>query len=457
MALTGIAFFIISVCLIASSKGGLLISHVRKRACIFLLSFALTGFLSTAFSPFGVASLLSRESRSMGAFYLLALYLCFYLTSLFPVPGKTIQCCFLFSGFLVELMGILHFSGYDVLGFQAHVPYHMRGMYLSTIGYINFFSEYVSLVTILAIAMFCQKPRLLLLPVLFIGYLSLLIANCDGGIAGLMVGVLLLPVLAKGEKGLLKRLFTALFLFPSACASACFLYGRSDRGYVDAGLPAFLTRPAVFCPLFLFICAGLLICIGYEKCRRKNMEGQHPETRQPIGYGGILLSVFIFLLVCYLISHAKTQNGLFWIPDDWASNRGYIWKQVWKAWKEAPFLQKLLGYGPDTLKSVLLKGKEEALAATGQYYDSAHNVVLQYLITTGAAGVACITAFFVSLFQMGFKTFSRHWIYITVLLVGLFQTFFVPLQPVVNPLLYITAGLCVTEERTPDWLCQTAK
>ncbi|MCQ4741366.1 O-antigen ligase family protein, partial [Blautia hominis] len=81
--------------------------------------------------------------------------------------------------------------------------------------------------------------------------------------------------------------------------------------------------------------------------------------------------------------------GFLRVSDFWGSNRGYIWKRTWELFLEAPPVRKLFGYGPDTLKLLMMQTSSgEMVEKTGQIYDSAHNDLLHLHLTTGIFGTA---------------------------------------------------------------------
>ena len=58
-------------------------------------------------------------------------------------------------------------------------------------------------------------------------------------------------------------------------------------------------------------------------------------------------------------------------------------------YKDLPFLQKCFGHGPDTFGLLANDTiRFEMYDATGLFFDSAHNSILQYLLTIGLIGTA---------------------------------------------------------------------
>jgi hypothetical protein len=118
---------------------------------------------------------------------------------------------------------------------------------------------------------------------------------------------------------------------------------------------------------------------------------------------GLILAI---LAVSYMFYDANVrENGERYgslqsyliFNNSWGTTRGYIWIKSIEMYKKLPLLHKLFGYGPDTF-AILTRNKiwSEMIAATGVYFDSAHNSLLQYLLTIGPIGTAGYTIFLIS-------------------------------------------------------------
>ena len=94
-----------------------------------------------------------------------------------------------------------------------------------------------------------------------------------------------------------------------------------------------------------------------------------------IGWGAV-----VALGVCGIIVLAVTGSSLLTFNDKWGSYRGYIWRKIVEVYGDAPFVNKLFGYGNESVR-VTLKAAcyNEMVQVTGKVYDNAHNELLQYL------------------------------------------------------------------------------
>lgn len=85
------------------------------------------------------------------------------------------------------------------------------------------------------------------------------------------------------------------------------------------------------------------------------------------------------------------------INDDWGTHRWYIWRIGLERYRGFSITQKLFGTGPDTYGLVVMeKYYDEMVKRYGEFFDSAHNEYLQYLVTVGLAGLAAYLALLVT-------------------------------------------------------------
>ena len=114
----------------------------------------------------------------------------------------------------------------------------------------------------------------------------------------------------------------------------------------------------------------------------------------------VLITAYLFVLFYFSVVDKKTElgkwSGLLRINDEFGSYRGYIWRVVVEEFKDLSIIKKIFGIGPDVLYPLVYeKYGNDMYKVTNAYYDNAHNEILQYLITTGIAGVVTYISFLV--------------------------------------------------------------
>ena len=126
-------------------------------------------------------------------------------------------------------------------------------------------------------------------------------------------------------------------------------------------------------------------------------------------------AVLLILLVLFAGLLAITKNSSFWqkIPgfkrianfsfqEDSVAGRLTTWQLSWNAFKEKP----LFGWGFENFRIPFDRHYDPRLLtrnASGTYWDKPHNVVLEYLTTTGILGLAAYLGIFIAAFYILIK------------------------------------------------------
>jgi len=399
--------------------------------------FSLTVLLSAFLSPYGRSAFTGEHGRFMGAGMALSMCICFFLCSHHCPTPNHLSTVTIISGLAVESIGILQFISIDPLGLSSHVPPQLAGVYLSTLGNANIFSHYVSIIAALSLGLYCLQGKKLLLVSSLVSYVALFCSNSDGGFLGLAVLFLSFPLILPTKKLSVIRISEELILFSISCLLSKCLSPLAISSY--AGIPRLLTAQLV---PFVFLFLSVLLYLF----NRSYFSDEARLQRFQKHYRILLLSGLLTVLLLFLCANqGKMSIPALTITDHWGSHRGYIWKKVLYLWQNAPLSQKLFGYGPDTLKLLLIGTcYDEMLSVTGNIFDSAHNSILQYLITTGLCGVVfyvfwCISTLLTTLKAKKEEVFP----WLAALIVCLAQTMVMPDQPVTTPLIFMIAGICV--------------
>ena len=161
----------------------------------------------------------------------------------------------------------------------------------------------------------------------------------------------------------------------------------------------------------------------------------------------IVCGACVALGVIGIIVLAVTGSSLLTFNDKWGSYRGYIWRKIVEVYGDAPFVNKLFGYGNESVR-VTLKAAcyNEMVQVTGKVYDNAHNELLQYLFTTGIVGLLSYLALVGSSIVYMFKHAKEHaWISVCLAAtVGYFAQSILNLnQPITTPLFFVFMAMGV--------------
>lgn len=157
---------------------------------------------------------------------------------------------------------------------------------------------------------------------------------------------------------------------------------------------------------FLGLLAGLGVAALYYAWRA-------PKYRKWI-LGVIALGIIAFGVLFGLRNnpHVASLPGARFLQVDFtqvtAQTRFWTWKSAFEGFKDRP----ILGYGPENFPVVFDKHFDPRHFAPGQgsetWFDRAHNIVLDYLATTGIVGLAAWLSFIVLIFVQIRRVIRRH-------------------------------------------------
>ena len=128
-------------------------------------------------------------------------------------------------------------------------------------------------------------------------------------------------------------------------------------------------------------------------------------------FGGAALSafgVFLYFSAADTATDLGSMEKLLRMNDAWGTHRGIMWLRSFKIFGEANVWQKLFGTGPDTFYFAFEPYFRELEEYGNSSTDAAHNEYINYLITIGAAGLACYLSFVGSALVRGFKSAKRN-------------------------------------------------
>ncbi len=109
--------------------------------------------------------------------------------------------------------------------------------------------------------------------------------------------------------------------------------------------------------------------------------------------------VFLALIILAAIALFLSQVPKF--SDSYGHNRGRTWRVAFETFKGLPFIRKLFGTGLSTF------GHYYADITGSQWVRNAHNEYIEYMITTGIAGIAALLLAAISVLVTGIRNIMR--------------------------------------------------
>lgn len=340
-----------------------------------LASFLLAGDKAEAF--------LGAHSRYQG-FFLIAVYVLLYycLSRGYHRTGWYLILWFSVST-VMFLIAVLQQFGVDPLGFYERLTQDYSSRFISTIGNINVFSEYCCIVLGVAIVYFCEAAmkwyaRIAMGLMLFLGAMALVCGKSDSGAVGLAVFVciLLCYYLLRGRRA--EWLFTALAILCAGIGTIGILQVHFEkRAFVLKGLTAYATER-----WWWYLLAGCVLAAVFLFCIARWTEAPFAAL-----VSRIIFIVFAIVGLAVAVRQFLLFTGALTITDSWGTNRGFVWRRLCKMYADFPLWQKIVGAGQGSVGYYMKAYFADEMKLTGQVFDSAHNVYLQYLFTSGVLGL----------------------------------------------------------------------
>ncbi|MCH5344202.1 MAG: O-antigen ligase family protein [Acetatifactor sp.] len=310
---------------------------------------------------------------------------------------------------------------------------------LSTVGNINWLCGYMGVAIAFPLAGYLGSENKLRKVVLFCvsaaGMALLMLQGSDVGIALTAAAILIclligqLPLYRRhlktfSQRGALLAAVTALLI--GTIGQMMRLRGTIQAMPADSPLQGRLTWGGwwVISILFFFLC--ILMQVVPERILRLSM-GAVSIVGMLSALGGA---------VWYLTGHPFT--------DSWGSSRGSLWAAAWRGFREAGWLQKLIGAGPDCFAEYIYRIMPSWEVSQiegfweGSIYANAHNEWLTLLVDVGVLG----TAAYLGIFLGALKRY-RGMLLAVFALVLYGVNSLVSFQQVLNaPVLFVALGLC---------------
>lgn len=294
----------------------------------------------------------------------------------------------------VSVLGILNFFDIDILGFYDGLYMEQKQFYISTLGHVNVYSGYFALTIPILLITYLKAQDIKRLTFYFLASLlnmtALLCGGCESA-AIIMITAVFCSVLY------CKHLHTVRWMGIVFCILIgnkllIFINKQQTEQRVLSNTVKFLGDNRIIAGIVI-ICL-CLVPIEIFMSRR----GEIKQFKYGVIFLGIVILVgYSFTFIYFSVIDRKTDlyglEEFLRFSDAFGSYRGYIWRVVMQEFRRLPLYQILFGIGTDTLYPYLAERYGEAMYnVTMAYYDNAHNEFLQYLITTGIAGLATYAA-----------------------------------------------------------------
>ena len=370
-----------------------------------MLDFILIAGISTLQSVYPAAALLGSEGRFSGLLMWIAYAFMYFVISKNLRLRQWYLDLFLAAGMAACAIGILLYFDIDPIGFRTLMEPAQYYMFTSTIGNINAYTSYAALLSgASTLLFFVEESRIRKKWYLFcmsVSFFALITGMSDNAYLAILALIGLLPLYAfKNLKGVRTYTFILAVLMSEFWILQRLLSPHSDA----AGRMGGLYRVISGSHYLIVLVAALWVIYAVLRRIVQKLPDAHPLMRDwnrgrwlwlAFLAAGVILTGFALYDV-NVRGNAGNYGGLaqyLAINDDWGTHRWYIWRIGLERYSGFSITQKLFGTGPDTYGLVVMENDyDEMVRRYGEFFDSAHNEYLQYLVTVGLAGLAAYLA-----------------------------------------------------------------
>ena len=370
----------------------------------FVYGYLIAVLLSYAFTAYKKEALWGAEGWHMGLIsqlVFIGIYFCF--SRYFVWKPRMLYAALLGSG-LVFLLGILNrYSIYPIV-MQGQTP-----TFISTLGNINWFCGYWAVLCPLGVAFYWKSEsrgqRIVAIIYTIIAIVSGVTQGSSSAYLALAGMLLFLFHISFQDNQKMKRFLELCFLFAISCQIARvmrYLPGldinyEKDLGIVLTDSNATLVAAIVIALLYLLFL--------YAEQKPEFSIEKYKVVRTVVW--AIVVLVFVGYVIL-LVGNTCIEGGIFGLAGNnfftfnstFANSRGGTWTSGVLAYRNMPFLQRVIGIGPDCFAEYIYAVPELAERVYTQFGNArltnAHNEWLTVLVNTGALGLICYAGIFVS-------------------------------------------------------------
>ena len=359
--------------------------------------FGLSYIISAALSDFGSKDVVfGIGSRYQGVLtILLYVVVYFILTRTFSFSPK----CIMWAGIgfsVVCIIAVLNGFSIDPLGIYLELSGDNKEHYVSTIGNINFYSAYCNILLPSIVVGYCKatdvKTSVVFGAFVVCGALGIPFTASESFLLGFLVAMLLLFSFFMTDKKALKRFIGTCCLFLLTMVSYTKLYNSGlimdTLHFEPSALMNLISNPIIVGVLVI-----AFVFVFVVACKKPNLLHKIKKV-----YSVLLVIFFVLGLVGIILINSALKevdlgefNRYLKFSDNWGTWRGRNWAFCIKTFAEAPLVQKLFGFGPETYYHLT----DKTSFYISKSLDQAHNEYLHYLISAGLFGLVsylCILA-----------------------------------------------------------------
>lgn len=358
--------------------------HAWDKKCSYskklLWIYAFVLIIETIVSDFPVCAFWGTSDWRTGSFFMLMCIVICTIIAEWDIDITEIIKKWFVANAGVLVLGLLNVLDFDPLGMISQLSEEDYGLYISTVGNVNWYGAYLAIVFPLSVFLFVESQTgyefFLYGTVFLLALVNIVICNSDCAVIGFIVTVIAALIFRKyyvnrGKYGLV------LLLISSIALVTLHILDRKRVFVIEMGM----LQRLMISPIVILIACIVFIYL-YVSAREKTKKIY------------IVFLIFSFLLVTGIILRfgllyplVDTISYYLTFNENWGNGRGEIWAAAIRMFLNFNWKDRLLGTGCDTFSLLIQKYEIGILIDGERVLKNAHCEFLQLLITTGIIGV----------------------------------------------------------------------
>ena len=371
---------------------------------LFVMMFAVEVFVSYAMSDYRKEALWGTDGWYIGLVFVLTLCALYFLISRLWDGTKVVWYVGILASGIVFFLGVLDRFSIYLIPLQIRQP-----GFISTLGNINWFSGYLSVLAPIGICMFLFQKKNSYQSFLYGCYtvIAFMAGFCQGGDSiflffGALFYILLWIAIKKEEWIKNYFLLVSLWGFSAQVVRLMRFLMPEAYNYDTNNLCGYATGSNFTLLAGIFAFAVYVILRKHQGKILLAEKGQKLVRGIMTGLllGGLLIWIFIAGVNTRIGISGLEQKSFLLLNENWGNGRGAAFSSAVSSFKEMPVLHKLLGEGPDCFSVYVYSLPDVAEKLKFTFGDNrltnAHNELLTCLVNEGIFGVCLFLGILVS-------------------------------------------------------------
>lgn len=371
---------------------------------IFMLLFLVIVIISTLQAyPYMYQAFFGNEGRWHGAIIFSLYVLTYFVVSRHYVFKRWHITAFLLGFLYICIWAITDYFKMDILKFKWGISEEHYAIFVSSIGNIDTYCAVAMIPFAFAGIMLIQSEekvgRLIFYWICsFVAMVSMITSAADNAYLSFFAFYAFAPFIAFKTRRGVRRYLLMLASFVTAIELVIFWNAKyGDAVVTPSGVVTILSNISQLKILLVILWAAVIILYVYDFMVKKYTLDTPAPKFLHTAWIVLVIVGFVGLIVLVILANQnppvipsvlEPAREYLQFTDSWGTWRGLVWKKLMDLYNNFPVHHKLFGSGPETAGIYLQNNYYEEIAmASGLFYDSPHNELLQMFFNLGPIGL----------------------------------------------------------------------